>query len=157
MFIIHRNGNKKSMQPIVKSKSTSFMFKKNFLETKGKKVIHWAGGGWGNRGAIQIASWQCNFSISLDIQVYYLDIKAITTRLGLLLVLYALFPSIYSFFYLTTTLLKSLHFPALKNLCSPQFSTYRYRTGFTEKRKQMCITNYAGLPINCELYLKKKK
>ena len=42
-------------------------------------------GGWGNGGAVQIASWKCNFSIHLDIQVYYLDIKAITTLLGLLL------------------------------------------------------------------------
>ena len=89
------------MQPILKSKSASFMFHKNFCEMKGKKVIHWAG------GAIQIAPWKCNFSNYLDIQVYYLDIKAITTLLGLLLVLYALLPSIYSFFYLTTTLLKS--------------------------------------------------
>ena len=89
-----------------KSKSTSFIFNKNFCEIKGKKVIHWAGG-WGNGGAVQIASWKCNFTIYLDIQVYYLDIKSITTLLGLLLVLYGLLPSIYSFFYLTTTLLKS--------------------------------------------------
>ena len=92
------------MQPILKSKSTSFMLNKKICKMKGKKVIHWVGG---NGGAIQIASWKCNFSIYLDIQVYYLDIKAITTLLGLLLVLYALLPSIYSFFYLTTTLLKS--------------------------------------------------
>ena len=50
-------------------------------------------------------SWKCNFSIYFDIPVYYLDIQAITT-------LYAfywfvvLFPSIYSFFYLATALLK---------------------------------------------------
>ena len=88
------------MQSILKSKSASFMFNKNFCEM-GKKVIHWAG------GAVQLAFWKCNFSFYLDIQVYYLDIKAITTLLGLLLVLYALLPSIYSFFYLTTTLLKS--------------------------------------------------
>ena len=31
------------MQPILKSKSTSFMFNKNFFEMKGKKVILWAG------------------------------------------------------------------------------------------------------------------
>ena len=73
---------------------------------KGKKVIHW-GGAWGKGGTTQIASWKCNFSIYLDIQVYYLDIQAITTLLGLLLVLYALLPSIYSFFHLTTTLMKS--------------------------------------------------
>ena len=116
------------------------MLNKNFCEMKGKKVIHWAlppqmlkspppwthdrysvmspGGDFnfsdmagGNGGAFQIASWKCNFSIYLDIKVYYLHIKAITTLLGLLLVCYELlpsiYPSIYSFFYLTTTLLKS--------------------------------------------------
>ena len=40
-----------------------------------------------NGGTIQIASWKCNFSIYLDIQVYYLDIQAITALLCLLLVL----------------------------------------------------------------------
>ena len=94
------------MQPILKSKSTSFVFSKNFGEMKGKKVIT-ERECWGNGGVVQIASWKCNFSIYLDIQVYYLDIKAITTLLGLLLVLYGLLPSIYSFFHLTTTLLKS--------------------------------------------------
>ena len=34
---------------------------------------------WGNGGTVQIASWKCNFGIYLDIQVYYLDIQAITT------------------------------------------------------------------------------
>ena len=58
---------------------------------KGKKVIHWGGPG----GMVQIASWKCNFGIYLAIQVYYLDIQAITTLLGLLLVLYVLVPSIY--------------------------------------------------------------
>ena len=52
-----------------------------------------------NGGTILIRSWKCNFSI-------YLDTQAITTLLCLLLVLYVLFPSIHSFFYLTTALLK---------------------------------------------------
>ena len=69
------------------------MFNKIFCEMKGKKVIHWGGGGAG--GTVQIASWKCNFDIYLDIQVYYLDIQAITTLLCLLLVLYVLVPSIY--------------------------------------------------------------
>ena len=30
-------------------------------------------------GLVLISSWRCNFSIYLDIQVYYLDIQAITT------------------------------------------------------------------------------
>ena len=63
----------------------------------GKKVIH-QGRAWGNGGTIQIASWKCNFSIYLDIQVYYFDIQTITTLLGLLLFFYVLLPSIYSFF-----------------------------------------------------------
>ena len=90
------------MQPILKSKSTSFMFNKKICEMKGKKFINPGGGGAG--GIIQIASWKCNFSI-------YLDIQAITTPLGLLLVLYVLLPSIYSFFYLTTT---QVTFPGTK-------------------------------------------
>ena len=39
MFIIHKNGNKTSIQPIIISNSTSFMFNKIFCEI-GKKVIH---------------------------------------------------------------------------------------------------------------------
>ena len=54
--------------------------------------------GW-NGGTILISSWKCNFSIYLDIQVYYMDIQTITTLLCLLLVLYVLVPSIHSFFY----------------------------------------------------------
>ena len=38
----------------------------------------------GNDGPILISSWKCNFSIYLDIQVYNLDIQAITTLLCLL-------------------------------------------------------------------------
>ena len=49
-FIFHKNGNKTCIQPILKSKSTSFMLNKKFCEMKGKKVIHWEGGlgEWGN-------------------------------------------------------------------------------------------------------------
>ena len=71
---------------------------------KGKNVIHWGGG---NGGTIQISSWKCNINIYLDIQVYYLDIQAMTTLLWLLLVLYVFDPSIHSIFYATTALLKS--------------------------------------------------
>ena len=62
------------------------MFNKIFCEMKGKKVIHVGGGAGGNGGTVQIASCKCNFGIYLDIQVYYLDIQAITTLLCLLLV-----------------------------------------------------------------------
>ena len=75
MFIIHKNGNNTSIQPILKSNSKSFMFNNIFCEVKGKKVIQWGGLG----GTVLITSWKCNFSIYLDIQVYYLGIQAITT------------------------------------------------------------------------------
>ena len=49
MFIIHKNRNKTSIQPNLKSNSTSFMFNNIFCEMKGKKVIHW-GWPWGMEG-----------------------------------------------------------------------------------------------------------
>ena len=126
------------------------MFNKKFCETKGKKVIH-QGGARGNRGTVQIALGSV-ISVFIWISKYITwDIQAITTFLGLLLVLYVLLPSIYSFFNLTTTLLKSDIFTH-SSLCSPQLSTYRHRTGFSVKRKQVRITNYPGVPINCSLY-----
>ena len=45
-------------------------------------------------------------------------------------------------------------FPALESLLLPQFATYRHRTGFIVKRKQMRISNYLGLPINFFLLFK---
>ena len=75
------------------------------------------GGTGGNGGTILISSWKCNFSIYLDIQVYFLDsqvyfldIQAITTLLCLLLVLYVLVPSIHSFFYVATVGLFTAYF-----------------------------------------------
>ena len=44
-FIIYKKGNKISIQPILKSNSTYFMFNNIFCEMKGKKVIHWGGTG----------------------------------------------------------------------------------------------------------------
>ena len=64
-------------------------------------------GGGNGRETVLIFSWKCNYSIYLDIQVYYFDIQALTTLLCLLLVLYVLVPSIHSFLYVTTALLKS--------------------------------------------------
>ena len=55
------------------------------------KKLFTRGGAWGNGRTVQIASWKCNFGIYFDIQVYYLDIQAITTLLCLLLVLLCLF------------------------------------------------------------------
>ena len=94
-----------SIQLILKSNSTSLCSIKKIMRCWVKKLS--TGGAWGNGWTVQIASWKCNFGICLDIQVYYLDIQAITTLLCLLLVLYVLVPSIYSIFYLTTALLKS--------------------------------------------------
>ena len=95
---------------LLKSNSTSFMFNKKICEMKAKKVIH--GGMPGE--IIQIASWKSNFGI-------YLDIQAITTLLCLLLVLYVLVPTIYSFFYLTTALLKSDIFRHSKSFAAHSF------------------------------------
>ena len=72
-FIIHKNWNKTSIQPILKSNSTSFMFNNIFCQMKDKNVINW-GGGLGEWGTVLITSFKCNFSIYLDMQVYYLDI-----------------------------------------------------------------------------------
>ena len=44
MFIIHENGNKTNIQPILKSNSISFMFNNNFCEINIKKVT--IGGRW---------------------------------------------------------------------------------------------------------------
>ena len=49
------------------------------------------GGPGGNCGPVLILPWRCNFSIYSDIQVYYLDIQAITTLLCLILVLMCCF------------------------------------------------------------------
>ena len=40
-FIIHKNGNKTSIQSILKLNSTSFMFNNIFCKMKVKKIIHW--------------------------------------------------------------------------------------------------------------------
>ena len=83
------------------------MFNNIFCKMKVKKIIHWGGGLGEWARTVLISSWKCNFSIYLDIKVYYLNIQAITRLLCLLLVLYVLVPFIHSFFYLTTALLKS--------------------------------------------------
>ena len=48
MFIIHKKRNKTSIQPILKSNSTSFIFNNNFCEVNIKKVIYLLGE-WRNR------------------------------------------------------------------------------------------------------------
>ena len=86
-----------------------------------EEAVYFPPWGLGNGGTVLIMSWKCNFSIYLDIQVYYLNIQAITTLLCLLLVLCKLFPSIHSFFYLTTALLKSDIFQHSKAYSSHSF------------------------------------
>ena len=75
------------------------------------------GEAWGNGETVQIASWTCNFSIYLDIQVYLFDIQAITTLLCLLLVLYVFVPSFYVFIFLPTSW--KLTFSGIQNLLQP--------------------------------------
>ena len=67
-FIIHKNGNTTSIQPILKSNSASFMFNNMFCGMKVKKVIHWEGA----RGSVLISSWKCHFSIYLYIISKYI-------------------------------------------------------------------------------------
>ena len=55
MFIIHKNGNKTSIQHILKLNSTSFMFNKKLCEMKGKQVIH-GGGGMGEPSKLLLGS-----------------------------------------------------------------------------------------------------
>ena len=75
MFIIYTNGNKTSIQPIIKSNSTSFMFNNIFSEMNIKKVIHWGGlGKWRNLP---------NFLFEVEFQVYT-NIQAISTLVCLL-------------------------------------------------------------------------
>ena len=123
---------------------TSFMFNNIFCEIKGKKVIHW---GVENGRTVLISSWKSNFSIYLDIQVYYLDIEAITTLLCLLLVLYVLAPSSYSFnVYVTTALLKSDVFWHSKGYGSPNFRPTRMGLGsFEEEWSEYCILYFIDL------------
>ena len=78
------------------------MFNNIFCKIKSRKVIHW-GVARGNRGTVLISSLKCNFSIYLDIQVYYFDIQAITTLLA-----------VYWFFMCLFLLL--IHFSILQRL-----------------------------------------
>ena len=115
------------------------MFNKKICKMKRKKLSTM--GAWGNGGTVQIASWKCNFGIYLEIQVYYLDIQAITTLLCPLLVLYVFVPSIYSYFYLTTTLIKSDVFRHSKAYSSQSFQTTGIGLG------SLCRENRCVLPI----------
>ena len=113
---------------------------------KCKKVIHWGVGVGGNGEPVRISSWKCNFSIYLDIQVYYLDIQAITTLLCLILGLYVLRLSIHSIFCYNRSPEK-WRFPALKRLLLPEFWTYKDGTRFILNRNEVSIEDYLDRPI----------
>ena len=69
MFNIHKNGNNKY------TTHSTIEFYIFLVRWRVKKLS--SGGGAG--GTILIMSWKSNFTIYLDIQVYSLDIQAITT------------------------------------------------------------------------------
>ena len=58
MFIICKNGNTTSIEPILKSNSTSFIFNNIFCEKTTKKLTLW---GRRDGRTIQISSWKCNY------------------------------------------------------------------------------------------------
>ena len=63
--------------------------------------------------------------------------------------------SFYSFIFLPSNCSpEKWCFAALKWPLLSQFSTYRHRTGFIVKRKQVRITNYSGLSINWYFFFK---
>ena len=100
---------------------------------KGKKVIH-LGGNRGNHPNFFLEV----YSIYLDIQVYYLDTQAIST----LYAFYWFLMCNHWFFYNTCYTKCSPEkwcFRSLQSLLLRQFSTYRHRTGFIVKRKQVCM------------------
>ena len=137
MFIIHKNWNETSIQPIPKSNSTYFMFNKKNCEIC-KKVIHW-GWAWGNG----------ELSKLLLGSVIWIFTSIFTSSIGPLCV-----GSFYLFNFLPYNCSpEKWCFPALKSLLLPQFSTYRHRTGFIVKRKQVRITNYLGCPINLLFFI----
>ena len=114
------------------------MFNNIFCEMNIKKV-HW--GGRGNWVTVLISLFKRNYSIYLDIQVYYLDIQAISTLLCLLLVLDVLVPSIDSFFCNTTALMKSDIFRHSKAYSSLSFQPIGIGLG------SLCRGNRCVLPI----------
>ena len=93
------------------------MFNNIFCETKSKKVIHWDGPG-GNGGPVLISSWRCNFSIYLDVQVYYLDIQAITTLYGFYWLYMCCF-LLFSYFSTLQPLSRKVTFSRTKKIIEP--------------------------------------
>ena len=117
---------------------------------KGKKVIHWRGPG-GNGGPVLISSWRCNFSIYLDIQVYYLDIQAIITLLSLIL-----FRMCWLLLFIHFSMLQLLSwkvtFPALKTTRIQEFWTYKDGTRFILKRNEVSIGKYTSITYSFSFF-----
>ena len=84
------------------------MFNNNiFCEMKGKKVIHWGGGAWGEWGTrpnfVLEVSFQCLLGYPSILLRYPSNNHTFMPYIGT----YVLLPSIHSIFYVTTALLKS--------------------------------------------------
>ena len=114
-----------------------------FLRWRIKKLS--TGVAWGYGGTVLISSWKCNLSIYLDIQVYYLDIQAITT-------LYAFY---WFFLFIHFSILQSLSwkvtFSGIQKPAPPTVLNLKASSGFIVKKKQVRITNYLGLPKNWQV------
>ena len=131
----------KSIQPILKSNSTSFMFDNIFCEMKGKKLST-RRGAWGE--------WRSrpNFVFKVQFQ-YLLGYPSILLRytsnnhtvmpyIGSLCVC-----SFYSFIFLCYNRSpEEWRFPALKSLRLPEFWTNKDGTRFILKRNEVIIENY---------------
>ena len=112
-----------------------------------KKVIGW-GGQW-KWGTLP------NFLFEVELQVYT-NIQSISTLVCLLFDANGFVMCNYYFFYNTCCKIRTLgkwRFWSLQSLLLPQFSTYRHRTRFIVKRKQVRINKYLGIPRNCYFFL----
>ena len=91
-----------------------------------------------------------NFLFVVEFQVYT-NIPSVSTLVWLLFDDNGFVMCNYSFFYYTcyrNRAPEKWRFRSLQSLLLPQFSTYRYRTGFIVKRKQGCsIGEELGVPL----------
>ena len=127
------------------------MFNNIICDMKGKKVIQWGAG-----GPVLISSWKCNFSNYLDIQVYYLDIQAITTLLCSILALCVAYFYSFNFLHYYASIFFTSYFTSyspekwlvlvLKSLRLPEFWTYKDGTSFILKRNEVSIGFYIYRP-----------
>ena len=129
-YIIHTNGNKTSIQPILYRILHLLCSIRFFVRWISKSYPHWEGGlPRVNEEAVLISSWKCNYII-------YLDIQAISTLLCFLLI-----PFFYNTCYKNCSPEK-LRFRSLQSLFLPEFWTYKDGTRFILKRNKVSIENY---------------